>query len=257
VHKGTMISSDILQVQNYVDLLVKLKKAQYLFARFTDELGKLIKEKVPFVLLRHDVDFSIRGAIKIAQIEQNLGVKTTYFFHLRTPLYNTLSAYAFQSIKYINEMGHDICLHYDQSFYGDGFLQNLIEELNLFQRIFPFSNTRVVSFHKVGNNAFNLDNIEMPPGIIHTYQKVFFKDISYHSDSGGRWKRGNPGYSEDFLQKRPMQILTHPMWWTEIGTEPFQQLTSYLDNNREQTVDFLEQTVISYSLSEIRKKGNI
>lgn len=249
-----MIDSDILHVQNYLDILTKLKNQHYLFAKFTYELDKLVENKTPFVLLRHDVDFSIRNAIKIARIEQSLGIKTTYFFHLRSPLYNTLSAYAFQSIKQMSEMGHDICLHFDKSFYGDNFHQPLMDELNLFRTLFPFCNTRVVSFHKVGKDAFNLDNLEMPFGIIHTYQKIFFKDISYHSDSGGGWKRGNPINSEDFSKKLPMQILTHPMWWTETGTVPFQKLASHLKNNREQTLDFLEQTVISYSLSEVRRE---
>ena len=59
---------------------------------------------------------------------------------------------------------------------------------------------------------------------------------------------GSPIFSADFVNKKSMQILTHPMWWTEAGLNRFEKLDSYLSNNREQTIDFLEDTVISYPL---------
>ena len=94
----------------------------------------------------------------------------------------------------------------------------------------------------------------MPEGIEHTYLDKYFFQISYHSDSGGFWKQGNPAYSTDFIENKSMQILTHPMWWCERGYNRFEKLKSYLSGNREQTIDFLENTVISYSLISIRGK---
>lgn len=87
-----------------------------------------------------------------------------------------------------------------------------------------------------------------------TYEKKFFHDIAYFSDSGGKWRKGSPVLSEVFAKKKPMQILTHPMWWIENGDDPYQKLRNLLNQNREETIDLLEQHVISYSLDSIRGK---
>ena len=46
----------------------------------------------PICLLRHDCDNDLTAAAEIARIEEDLGVRSTYFLMLRTPLYNLMSA---------------------------------------------------------------------------------------------------------------------------------------------------------------------
>ena len=43
------------------------------------------------VLLRHDIDGDIEAALKMASIENELEIRSTYFLMLRSPCYNLLS----------------------------------------------------------------------------------------------------------------------------------------------------------------------
>ena len=56
--------------------LIKLAKKNYVFKFFNSS------NKPPYVLWRHDVDCSVHRALCLAKIEKELGVKSTYFFHL-------------------------------------------------------------------------------------------------------------------------------------------------------------------------------
>ena len=244
---------DLSNISNYKDMILSVLINKYRIIRFADIETSAKEQERPFVIFRHDVDFCIRSAVKIAEIENEFGLKTTYFFHLRSPLYNLLSSYAIDSVNKIFNLGHDICLHFDMLFYGNDFQTFLLSELELLRTFFPFCNTKIVSFHRRGKRAFELNSIPRPAGIEHTYLDKYFSQISYHSDSGGLWKRGNPVYTNDCIEKKSMQILTHPMWWCEDGDDRFDKLNSYLSGNREQTIDFLENTVISYPLTSIRR----
>ncbi len=241
-----------LNIPNYIEIIEAYQQEKYQFIKFNDNVVGLIEKSIPFVLFRHDIDFNLRNAVQISRLENSLGIKSSFFFQLRTPLYNILSAYAREVIEEIHEHGHDICLHFDMRFYGEDFHIGLIEELDFLIKIFPFANSKIISFHRIGKRAFDLDIIPMPENVNHTYQDIYFKLIGYHSDSGGRWKRGNPILTEEFSSRKSMQILTHPMWWTENGSNPFEKINDHLLKNREQTIDFLENTVISYSLEPIR-----
>jgi tetratricopeptide (TPR) repeat protein len=59
-----------------------------------------------FVILRHDVDRSPKNALKMAELESKLGVKSTYYF--RYP-------YTFKPeiIKRIKELEHEVGYHYE------------------------------------------------------------------------------------------------------------------------------------------------
>ena len=43
------------------------------------------------LLLRHDVDFSITYAHELANLEQQAGITSTFFFMLTSNMYNTLN----------------------------------------------------------------------------------------------------------------------------------------------------------------------
>ena len=57
------------------------------------------------VILRHDVDFSVQMAVRMATLEKDLGVNSTYYFLLASDSYNLLSKEISESIKAIQDMG--------------------------------------------------------------------------------------------------------------------------------------------------------
>ena len=80
--------------------------------------GEIPKEDVPYLVLRHDVDVSLGSALKMAEIEHEMGVRSTYFVWLSGKLYNPLEGRNVCFMKKICALDHEIGLHYDTYQYG-------------------------------------------------------------------------------------------------------------------------------------------
>ena len=94
---------------NYQKLL-KLAATRYIF-RFFDQ--NYVNSSI---LLRHDLEFSIPIALKMAHIEAALGIKATYFVQLHSEFYNALEKDSIKSILAIKNLGHQIGLYFDSLF---------------------------------------------------------------------------------------------------------------------------------------------
>ncbi len=66
-------------------------------------------DKLPerFVLMRHDIDRSAKNALKIASIEEQFGIRATYYFR------TTKKTFVPEIIQKIEKMGHEIGYHYE------------------------------------------------------------------------------------------------------------------------------------------------
>jgi hypothetical protein len=96
---------------NYQRLLM-LAKENYQFRLFWN-----FNEAEKFVLWRHDVDFSMHAARRLARIEADQGVKATYYLLLHSEFYNLLEREVSDCVREIIQLGHDIALHFDVRFY--------------------------------------------------------------------------------------------------------------------------------------------
>ena len=67
--------------------------------------------------------------------------------------------------------------------------------------------------------------------------------MAYISDSTGRWRYGHPIESVAFNARKPIQLLTHPIWWVQEGETPTEKLERWLysdfHNNRLTLKQFL------------------
>ena len=90
------------------------------------------------LLLRHDIDFDLQLARDMGELENRLGVQSTYFFMLRSPSYNLLERNSAQLVSEIRDQGHHISLHFDPTNYDD-FHEGLGFEIDIFHRIFGLS----------------------------------------------------------------------------------------------------------------------
>lgn len=183
--------------------------AGYRFNRF-DELARSGS-----LYLRHDIDFSLDFAVQMAREEKALGVMATYFVMLTSNTYNLLSAASRRQIEEIMSLGHVVSLHFDPVVYDDidaGFRREADILAGITGR--PLE---IVSLHRPG--AFLKDNNRPLPGVRHTYEDAYFRDIKYISDSGGAFKHGHPLESDAFHNGDPIHLLLHPIWWmTDPGT---------------------------------------
>ena len=91
----------------YKKTLEKAKKLGYNITCFRDI--DLTKAKI--ILLRHDVEFSPEKAYEIAKIENELGIKSTFFLRVHSNEYNIFSFKNMYIIDKIIKMGHEIGLH--------------------------------------------------------------------------------------------------------------------------------------------------
>ena len=79
----------------------------------------LLSSPDKFVVLRHDVEFSVLRALEIAQIEKEYEVCSTFNFQVVAHTYNIFSNINVERIKSIEALGHKIGLHFYHSHIRD------------------------------------------------------------------------------------------------------------------------------------------
>jgi hypothetical protein len=211
-------------LDGYCKLLIAFKDAGYFFCGF-EEIDSHLAEKYPFVVLRHDIDISLRPALEIARIEYEHGVQATYFVLLRSPFYNILSGSNVEIMLRIHQYGHKIATHLDLAAYDNDCARALMEVETL-SNFYPFIDTQIVSLH----SSYDLNHmpIELFQELDNVYGPAVRGEVAYISDSTGRWRYGHPLDSEAFNTRRPIQLLTHPIWWIQEGETAPEKLERWL-----------------------------
>ncbi len=99
---------------HYEEMLKTGKDAGYVFMTCYSYslLQKTITSSTqPLCVLRHDVDYSPQRSIRLAEIENKLGIQSTFFFRTHANEYNPLGYEVVSLIKDLDQMGHEIGLH--------------------------------------------------------------------------------------------------------------------------------------------------
>jgi hypothetical protein len=194
----------------YARLLGDALEAGYCFLAF-DDPARLAEDSV--CLLRHDVDADLGAALDLAQIEADLGVRSTYFVMLRSPLYNVLGRASIAMVREILSLGHWLGLHFDVSFRpGD---QRKAEEWVQFERrvLAETFNTEVnvVSYHQPGKSEQPLPvGFE---GMVLASSELDLPGFFYLSDSNKAERASRlPQIFRNATEPR-FQLLVHPIWW--------------------------------------------
>ena len=213
-------------LSHYKLILNKLKE-NHIFSSYDD-----FDVKSRFVLKRHDVDFCLNNALKMAKIEFSLGVKSTYFLMLHCEFYNLLEFKNIEIIKEIKKLGHDIGLHFDSEFYNI-IDENLLDEKISFERLilenFTCSKIKSFSFHNPSEFILTCDK-DQYGGLINTYSKFFKLNLGYCSDSNGHWRFDRMIDYIENNKKKSLQILTHPVWWTNKIFSPKEKIDLNIEN---------------------------
>ncbi|TCZ74103.1 hypothetical protein [Flaviaesturariibacter aridisoli] len=203
---------------NYAGFLQRFLDQGYEFVFFSE-----LNNPNGQIALRHDIDFDTEYALRSAEVEHALGIKSVYFFLLRHEFYNPFAGEAYRHITAIRDMGHQVSVHFDPTLYED-FETGLAEECRFFENVFG-SKVSLISFHRP---APAFQNLDAPiGGVDHTYRSKWFRDIKYFADSTGAWRFGHPHDSEEFAVGKTMQIVTHPIWWFVEGSSNLEVLKSY------------------------------
>ncbi|MBO8234249.1 hypothetical protein HA151_06935 [Prochlorococcus marinus XMU1419] len=206
--------------ENYINLLEEIKENWV-----TVSYDNIPWEK-KFLLWRHDIDFSLNRALKMAYEEYKLGIKATYFINIRSEFYNVLEKSQSKIIQQIKAYGHEIGLHFDPSPFkikNTSELENLLKIDALCIEKLIGINMKAFSFHNPTEKEFIFNNHSYG-GLVNTYSKELSRKTNYCSDSNGYWRFKSIFEVLKNHKDQSLQILTHPAWWQENYMIPRQRI---------------------------------
>jgi len=220
---------------HYIETLNEIKKNQN-FTNFKNSSSNDI-------ILRHDVDSSLELALKIAKIENNLGISSTFFILFHSELYNPFSPSSSKIIDQLLSLGHEIGLHYNETIISQikKNPSNVIKnEIEAFEEHFG-TTISVVSAHDPSISK-KLE-IDLPDGVVDAYSEKYTVQKKYLSDSVQHWREGC--FCKHYKNNDSMQVLTHPIWWTEDNKGWEEIMKSFVggkwDNHKIQVEDDVEK----------------
>jgi peptidoglycan/xylan/chitin deacetylase (PgdA/CDA1 family) len=203
LEKPTVRELSRFSPQTYVKLIKYLDQS-YKIAPFCD----MPKEDVPYVVLRHDVDVSLFPALKMAKVEHEMGVKSTYFILVSSMHYNSFEGRNASMIKEISSLGHEVGLHYDSEQYkrySQDAAQALRMEVHALESFLGKKVTSISCHAPRGPNSFmrvkgyiDADNPRLREVYVHDSQRMWtVKSLDV------------------LLNKHPkrVQLLLHPNLW--------------------------------------------
>lgn len=229
---------------------------------YGDLLRFLIKEQIPVytirdwmennhttgVVIRHDVDRIPGNSFLSAQLEHELGIKTTYYFRAHPDSYRP------EMMKAMSELGHEIGYHYEDLSVarGDIDLTGKLFRKNLedFRRICPI---KTCSMHgrplsKYDNRAiwdhYNVSDFDL---LGEAYRNIDYSQAYYLTDSGRSWNPNSvnmrdragslsvdptvaPSSTADLMdfigahRNNPVFLTTHPERWAVSSGQYYKSL---------------------------------
>lgn len=193
------------------------------------------------LIMRHDVDFSLSKALEMALLENQLGVKSTYFLLLSSNFYNVFSYQSLELIKEIMHLNHQIGLHFDEQKYvnsdGLSLTDGIIQEASLISQVLG-KEIKVFSMHRPSKET--LEKNYQVNGLINTYSIDFFQKIKYLSDSRRNW-RENIIDAITSNQHPKIQLLTHPISWTLEKQSTSEVLKDFIKSKTFETYQEMKQ----------------
>ena len=175
-------------------------------------LGEALLEVERFVLMRHDVEFSLDAALTLARADHDAGVRSTFFVQIGSD-YNLFEADGAEAVESILDLGHDLGFHYDLALLERSGGDPVALASRAIELIESFFGTRIraASPHMPMRSGRTLPI----PGVVDAYDPLYFERIKYLSDSTQVWREG---VVTSLLERYDrIQLLTHEYHWTEEG----------------------------------------
>lgn len=201
---------------NYIKLL-DFAAAKYQFSTYSNAPNP------NDLIWRHDVDFSLLRALKMAQIEAEKGIRSHYFLMLSSQYYNLLAPSGIELCHRLRDLGHDIGLHFDAVGLQSEVEETVLIQKNLLEHLTGIS-IRLISFHNPTTISKSVLENEFIAGLHNIYAPSVRDNYDYCSDSNGYW-RFDSFY--DFLNQKhlkPLHMLSHPVWWSDTVLSPYKRI---------------------------------
>jgi hypothetical protein len=165
------------------------------------------------IFLRHDVDFSLAAALRMAELEAARGASATYFLMTRSVFYNLASQEGDAAVRRLRELGHRIGLH------------AVHPHIDFDDRFDP-----VLAWHNPDPEFMR----EPLDGLVNVMSPPWFDPEHYRSDSNQHWRSGDPGPALAAREFEWLQLLTHPEIWAFEGATMRETMESMLRAERDE-----------------------
>lgn len=209
------------------------------------DYGKVVRP----CILRHDVDFSLKKAYDFAQMEAEENISSTYFILITSDFYNILSKNNKEYITGILRGQHHIGLHFDEMRYEKDLCASIcleekieklkgyiVQEAMLLQNIIG-EEVNCVSMHRPSDWVLDAD-VQID-GMVNSYEKKFFLDFKYLSDSRMHWREDIDSIVSE-KRSGALHILTHPFWYSEEEKSIEAHIDGLLKTSIRNTYDTLD-----------------
>lgn len=210
---------------HYRELLEAAKAGGYRFAGFDrlPEPGDLI--------IRHDVDLSLEAAVRMAEVEAEAGVWSTWCLMTRSVFYNLASPEGVRAIERLRELGGRVAHH------------AVWPHVDLDERFEP-----VVAWHNP-DPGYMTEPID---GVTNVMSAPWFQPSHYRSDSNQRWhnrseRNGCPHHGLERGEFEWLHLLIHPVIWAYDGNTMRETMESFLDAERTARLEHLRADRIDLS----------
>lgn len=223
---------------SYKRLMDKLRDHDYAPTRFCDVSDDIEKSAI----IRHDVDMDLQEAVKMAELEQEIGIRSTYFVLITSEYYNLLSGNNMESARRILELGHEIGLHFDITAYEENLSIEevggaLKQEISIMENVLNIK-VKTISWHIPRKDLLGVHLAFTDEwGVLNAYDPHFYSEYKYVSDSMMRWREPVEEYIEKGEYKK-LQILTHPIWYHDVQDMTAEEI---LDQNRAKKRDIQDR----------------
>ena len=225
-------------IKSYLSLIESLQTSGYTFLPFKDYIqsrhgGQVynlsrrneVKPEHSIIILRHDVDDLKLNSLRFAKIQNELGIRGTYYFRVVPQSYDE------KVIKEIANLGHEIGYHYEdvdlvyKNSYNHSIIQSFNQEmlidlaytsfcenLEKFRKIYPIN---TICMH--GSPRSKYDNKDIWKKydyrelriIGEPYLDIDFNEVFYLTDTGRCWD----GYKVSIRDK----VSSQQKKWEEQG----------------------------------------
>ena len=193
-------------VRKYKELLDAFKKAGYEFQTVESYVKKPINR---VVVLRHDVDSWPQNALQMAELENELGIKSTYYFR------KSWLSFQERIVQKIVGYGYEIGYHYEDLSVAKGNYEKAIkrfsENLSFFRQYYPVTTIamhgRPLSKYD-SKDLWNKYNYHSYGLLAEPYLDFDFNEILYLTDTGNRWDGGKYSIRDCVRSKYAYNIHT-------------------------------------------------
>ena len=149
-----------------------------------------------FCLIRHDVDRKPGNALQMAKIENEMSIKSTYYFRTKPHTFES------QIIMEIANLRHEIGYHYESLSDANGNMSLALKDFeNNLKRFREIVSIKTIAMHgrplkpydnrDMWRNADNHNRLIREYGILgEVYLDIDYTDIAYINDTGRNWTSG-------------------------------------------------------------------